>query len=194
MAVLPGSLDYLYHNGILPRIPYEAYEMTPMTPSGQAQFAGMGMGYGFNASPMYGAVGMSSMNGTQYLNQAQRGLMYNTYTCPDTFVRRNNKPIEAGEGYSIKKAFIDGEGYGRDLNAEGMALGEDTKGIRKSFSKFGAKVKNSVVNAPDWAKGLAAGGIMLGTLACLFRGKKAPIPPHAPEKSLFEKFTSLFKK
>ena len=44
MTILPGSLDYLYHNGILPSIPYEAYEMTPMTASGRAQMAGMGMG------------------------------------------------------------------------------------------------------------------------------------------------------
>jgi len=27
MTVLPGSLDYLYYNGILDHIPYEAYEM-----------------------------------------------------------------------------------------------------------------------------------------------------------------------
>lgn len=27
MTVLPGSLDYLYHNGVLDHIPYEAYEM-----------------------------------------------------------------------------------------------------------------------------------------------------------------------
>ena len=46
--VLPGSLDYLYYNGILDHIPYEAYEMTPMTPSGMAQMSGMGTGYGMN--------------------------------------------------------------------------------------------------------------------------------------------------
>lgn len=44
MTVLPGSLDYLYHNGILPCVPYEAYEMTPMTASGRAQMAGLGTG------------------------------------------------------------------------------------------------------------------------------------------------------
>ena len=27
MTVLPGSLDYLYYNGVLDHIPYEAYEM-----------------------------------------------------------------------------------------------------------------------------------------------------------------------
>lgn len=30
MAVLPGSLDYLYHNGIIDHIPYEAYEQPKM--------------------------------------------------------------------------------------------------------------------------------------------------------------------
>lgn len=48
MTVLPGSLDYLYHNGIIDHIPYEAYEMTPMTPSGRAQLSGMGMGYSYS--------------------------------------------------------------------------------------------------------------------------------------------------
>ena len=30
MTVLPGSLDYLYYNGILDHIPYEAYEGAPL--------------------------------------------------------------------------------------------------------------------------------------------------------------------
>lgn len=47
MSVLPGSLDYLYYNGILDHIPYEAYEMSA-----------------------------PAMNGTQYLNMAQSANMY----------------------------------------------------------------------------------------------------------------------
>ena len=30
MTVMPGSLDYLYYNGVLDYIPYEAYEMGPI--------------------------------------------------------------------------------------------------------------------------------------------------------------------
>ena len=33
MTVMPGSLDYLYHNGVLNCIPYEAYSMPVATPS-----------------------------------------------------------------------------------------------------------------------------------------------------------------
>ena len=39
MAVLPGSLDYLYYNGIIDHIPYEAYDLpayanyTPIYPT-----------------------------------------------------------------------------------------------------------------------------------------------------------------
>ena len=91
MAILPGSLDYLYHNGIVNSIPYDAYAMTPVTPSGMAQMAGMGMGFNYNQSmgamhsPM--SVGYPQMNGSQYLQAAQTGMLYNTYTHPDIFVK-----------------------------------------------------------------------------------------------------------
>ena len=39
---MPGSLDYLYHNGILDCIPYEAYEPPIVTPSGREHLAGLG--------------------------------------------------------------------------------------------------------------------------------------------------------
>ena len=54
MAILPGSLDYLYYNGIIDHIPCEAYEMTPMTPSGIAQMSGMS-GLGFASQCPYHA-------------------------------------------------------------------------------------------------------------------------------------------
>lgn len=63
MTVLPGALDYLYYNGILDHIPYEAYEMTP--PANNA------------------------MNATQYMNMAQAGNLYNNYA-NDMFVAGNN--------------------------------------------------------------------------------------------------------
>ena len=40
MSVLPGSLDYLYHNGIINHIPYEAYEMTPINNKAYAPMNG----------------------------------------------------------------------------------------------------------------------------------------------------------
>ncbi len=105
MAILPGSLDYLYHNGIINHIPYEAYETVPMTASGQAQLSGMGMGHGFTNSPLNYNIGPTSLNGSQYLRQAQGGYLYDTYTSPDVFVSRNNSPIQDREGYSVRKAF-----------------------------------------------------------------------------------------
>ena len=189
MAILPGSLDYLYHYGILPRIPYEAYEMTPMTPSGQAQLAGLGMGQ----FSMDGVSGLSYINGSQYLNQAQTGMMYNTYTNPDTFVRRNNQPTNTADAYSISRAFTDGVGYGKDFDVDTSAWGQDTKGVRKVFSEGVSKVKDSVVNSPVWLKGLVSGGIILGTLACILKGKKYPVP-QASEPNIFQKLVSKFKK
>ena len=79
MAILPGSLYYLYYNGIIDHIPYEAYEMTPMTPSGYAQMSGMGTGYG-NSIPY---------TRQSYLNQP---------AIPDTFVRRDI-PCDAKPNY-----------------------------------------------------------------------------------------------
>ena len=66
MTVLPGSLDYLYHNRIIDHIPYEAYEMSPLTSSRMPQISGMG--YGVNQTQM-----MQGFNTpqTQYINTPQ---------------------------------------------------------------------------------------------------------------------------
>ena len=158
MAILPGSLDYLYYNGILDHIPYEAYEPTPITPSGMAQMSGMGMNYPTN--PMmrgYGAMPTSAMNGSQYLQSAQSGLLYNTYTYPDTFVRRNNTDFEIGANADFEK----------------MTYGQEGKSFRQAISDAAAKTKETVSSSPNWIKGLLAGGILITTLCMLLkRGKK----------------------
>ena len=168
MAVLPGSLDYLYYNGILDHIPYEAYQMGPITPSGMMQMSGMGTGYGFN--PMMSGFGaMPQMNGTQYLKNARQGLLYDTYNYPDTFVKRNTK-YKDGEGYSIvKKAFQDGEGYSKDVDFDNMSNGNEGKSFRASILEAASKTKETVSNSPGWVKGLLAGGIMITTLCCLLK-------------------------
>ena len=67
MAVLPGSLDYLYYNGILDSIPYEAYDM-----------------------PTVGMASQPSMNGSEYLKAAQQGFGYQAQAgLQDSFVRQN---------------------------------------------------------------------------------------------------------
>ena len=173
MAVFPGSLDHLYYNGILDHIPYEAYEMGPITQSGMAQMSGMGTGFGINAMNGYGMNQMGAyaptaqMNGSQYLKSAQSGLMYNTYTCPDTFVPRNNADIKTGQDFSI----------------ETSAYGENGKNFRESIMEAASKTKETVSNSPNWVKGILAGGIMLTTLCMLFKGKKAP--NHQSQSSSF---------
>ena len=132
MTILPGSLDYLYYNGILDHIPYEAYELGPITPSG-----------------------IEEMNGTQYLQAAQKGRIYNTYTAPDMFIRRDDENFKEGENYSIwEKSYSDGDGINNGQN---------------SAKGFFAKVKDTVVCSPAWAKGIVAGGVVLTTLCCLLR-------------------------
>ena len=43
MSIMPGSLDYLYYEGITPCIPYEAYGQLPATASGMAEISGIPM-------------------------------------------------------------------------------------------------------------------------------------------------------
>lgn len=198
MAVLPGSLDYLYYNGILDHIPYEAYEMSPMTPSGMAQMSGIGSGFsqnqnlrGYGLSPAMQASGMGAsyavnpmmqasqfipaqqMNGSQYLQSAQKGLLYNTYTYPDTFVRRDNSNFKPENEYSIReKSFHDGGGYGKDVDLEVMANGEEGKNFRQAITDMASTTKETVSNSPNWIKGILAGGIMITTLCCLLKRKK----------------------
>lgn len=173
MAVLPGSLDYLYYNGTLDHIPYEAYEMGPVTPSGMAQMSGMGtgigMGYGmnpiggYNMNSGYQMNGYSSpyqMNGSQYLQAAQQGSLYNNYSTQDNFMNRYNSDISQGQNYSK-------ENYG---------FGENGKNFRESILEVATATKDTVSSSPNWIKGILAGGIMLTTLCMLFKGKKKPAP------------------
>lgn len=145
MTVLPGSLDYLYYNGTLDHIPYEAYQTT--TP----------------------------MNGSQYLNQAQQGLLYNTYTSPDTFVRSNLPNNNANEKHSFaEKAFGYNDGYGKNYDFEEKAFGPEGKSFREGIIESAKSTADGYSSAPTFVKGLIAGGIMVGTLCLLLRGKKKP--------------------
>lgn len=178
MTVLPGSLDYLYYNGTLDHIPYEAYEMGPVTPSGMAQMSGMGTGIGmaYGMNPMggynmnsgyqmngYGMNGYVSpyqMSGSQYLQAAQQGSLYNNYTTQDNFVNRYNSGISQGQ----------------NLSKENYRFGENGKNFRESILEAASATKDTVSSSPNWIKGILAGGIMLTTLCMLFKGKKKPVP------------------
>ena len=166
MSVMPGSLDYLYYNGILDHIPYEAYESTPM-------------------------------NGSQYLNQAKQGLLYDTYTSPDTFVKRNNTDYKQSENYSFSKsAFGLNNGVGKDSDFEVNAVGQEGKSFRESLVESAKTTASGFNNAPTFVKGLIAGGIMVGTLFCLLRGKKKPPVEEVSKPSFWSKLNpkNWFKK
>ena len=162
MAVLPGSLDYLYYNGILDHIPYEAYEMTPV------------------------------MNGNQYMNMAMSGAGYRNYgqndafvrsgvnsqnisTTSDAYVMRNPNDYRTGENYSpMQNAFGINNGVGRDSDFGQKALGDEGITFRESILNAAAKTKNAVTTAPSLYQGLLGLGIIGVTLAMLFKGRKKP--------------------
>ena len=141
LEVLPGSLDYLYYNGTLPTIPYEAYDM-----------------------PVYG-----QMNGSQYLNYAQRGNMYNAYIQPDTFIPSCRPNVEQGQDFSLRNQILGIRGYGRDNDWEKVALGKDGKNIRIKAEKAISKGWDIYQSTPDWFKGIIGGCAIVATSCLLIR-------------------------
>ena len=153
--VMPGSLDYLYYNGVLDHIPYYAYETIP-----------------YNNAQMTPACASGQAMVDQYLKAAQQGQAYNTYNHPDVFVKRNNDDTYQS-GYSIKEhAYSLNNGQGRDVDYNAMANGENGKSFRESIIEAANSTKETVMKTPI-LKGLLAGGIMLGTLMLLFKGKNS---------------------
>ena len=180
MTVLPGSLDYLYYNGILDHIPYYAYEgviggannsMSFGTNPYSSMTSGMGMG---NSIGGYGSVGlMSQMNANQYMQTAQQGNLYNAYNMPDAYVRGSNVNVNSAQGYSFNQN-ASGVGYGNgDSSGLGKVSGTEEKSFRESIMDAASNTKKTVTNSPSWVKGLLATALMLGTF-CLFlkKGKK----------------------
>lgn len=167
MTVLPGSLDYLYYNGILDHIPYEAYET------------------------------VAPMNGSQYLNQAKQGLLYDTYTSPDTFVKHSSNEYRQGQDYSFyNHAFGVGDGVGKDQSFEMKAFGPEEKSFRESIVDSAKSTASGFSNTSIFIKGLVAGGVMVGTLFCLLRGKKTGSVKEASVPSFLSKLNpkNWFKK
>ena len=158
MSVLPGSLDYLYHNGIINHIPYEAYMMAPMTPSGYAQMMG---------------VAANPYSGLNYLEMAQSGLLYNTYNTPDMYVRHGAYPPRP-QNRKFSQRIYNNEGYGRNMDMEAMINGEDGKQVRKSITNKFQNIKDRLVNGPEWAKGILGLGLIALTALGIVKGFKKP--------------------
>lgn len=149
MTVLPGSLDYLYYNGILDHIPYEAYEMTPNMATYQ------------------------NMNGSQYLDMAQQGARYSNYNTNDSFVRSRNN-YEQGQDFSMKKnAFDIDDNVGKDVDFETRAFSKEQKDIRQGITNTAGKVVDSFASSPAIVKGIVGLGVVAGTLYMLLKGRKS---------------------
>ena len=150
MTVMPGSLDYLYYNGVLDHIPYEAYEMTPMTQSAMAQ------NYGIGSTPQLGSIkqsvlgsenmgqaigngiagvgfGQSSgINGSQHLGSATNGGIYGSYgNSYDSFSRSSNNSSQS----TVDRMSPETYGYSAD------------RGISYPYSQYGVIYGNSAPNA-----------------------------------------------
>lgn len=108
--VMPGSLDYLYYNGILNSIPYEAYQMSPAT--------------------------YAPMNATQYLNQAKKDYGFSEQMAPDIFIKRNTSDenyYSVGQNsYGETISLLEG-----DVNKRGNKTDKKTQ-IKKGLIGLGA--------------------------------------------------------
>lgn len=186
MTIQPGSLDYLYYNGILDHIPYEAYEYTPVTKSGMTQY-NTNMPSGMSLKQAALGYTPTSISGEQYLNSASHGELYNSYNMNDTYSKSDSAGTQTGEGYSIKKhAYGDNSVgsdyniknamYGDDFVGSGMdmektANGEEGKSFRESITEAAESTKDSVLHGSIW-KGLAALGLLIVTPILIFKTRK----------------------
>ena len=96
MTVLPGSLDYLYYNGILDHIPYEAYEMPAVNQNSYAENPYMN----------------SAMSGSLYKNHGQVKDMFNAssdYTNPYRVDKNSYMSNPDDDSMSVRKEIMDGK-------------------------------------------------------------------------------------
>lgn len=119
MTITPGSLDYLYYNGVLDHIPYEAYEMGPVVAnSQQTGFTGLpplgSLKQSILGDNNYNSVTNQTTNTSDYLNSAMKGEMYGYYgNSNDSFTRTTNSSINQSGNYSQSaQMFGTSNGYG----------------------------------------------------------------------------------
>lgn len=163
MTIQLSSLNNLYNNGIIDYVPYDVLPQAPMQQMGMGYVGQYGQ-YG-QLVQQYGNPNMSQYNqqyASPYMQQAQQGNLYNTYTS-DSFVRQNLAP-QANQ-YSFMK------------NAYGVEPNANNKSFRQTILDEANSTNNDVTskkvsNKSGFIKGLIAGGIMIGTLVCILKGKK----------------------
>ena len=217
MTVLPGSLDYLYYNGILDRIPYEAYEMGPVVNSGmQSGLPSIGS---LKQSVLNGnGAQMSGFNGNNnYLNTAMKGQMYGNYGNSADYFAGSNSYQQMG-GMQSTQMYGGGYGYGgvdgypaggaNAYNPQGAAQlhgfangnGYGQYDERQHSNSLISSVKSStegVLNSRPWAKGLLSLAIIIATpLLLIARIMRKPAKPVKPKSTFWAKLNpkNWFKK
>ena len=196
MAIVPGSLDYLYYNGILDHIPYEAYEMIQAAPQGRSQNNfNTGSPYAGNMRPS--ALGNSGhgMN-SNYLNTAMKGHMYGNYGNSYDYYSGSANSMQYGG--MLPTAGMYGGGYGGSYtgginsypgietshNVNGVYNRYDRQikrkgGFKDSINDQASGSKTGVLNSNSTLKGLAALGILIAIPILIIRGFVKPKVPKA---------------
>lgn len=204
MTILPGSLDYLYYNGILEHIPYEAYEMVMASPTGSAQnnleaelLSARNMkksGYSSSNMNSFGAQGQYMQN-NDYLNTAKKGQMYGYYgSSSDSFndainyqqagVQPQTKMHGGSENRRIK--IFDKRGRNSEAgvyNKYDRQLQNGEYDDRKMTEAEMKDSKEGVLNSHPALKGILATIVFVATPILFIRGlikhrrPKSPPPP-----------------
>ena len=184
MTILPGSLDHLYYNGILERIPYEAYEIIPAAPYGAAYNTGSmkgqiygnyGNSYGadLNSANYYQAGGMSS---TMPLYSGS----YGGYISPFADMEAVNYLNSASNVYGNVNAF--GTPSHNFSKRDIYSAEYNENNYKNSIHKEAKGVKEGVLESHPTLKGLIAATLIIATPLLLLRGRKKP-PIPAPTTS-----------
>ena len=169
MTVLPGSLDYLYYNGILDYIPYEAYEYPVYNNGAQSR--------------------NQFINASQYLQGVQSSYNYQP-TLNDAFVSNGGVTQTTSGGYvqnNGANGFVNS--YGDSFVNTGVNSASDNvssyrngqvgmqnntiggQSFRQELLNAGEKTKESLLNTSSVVKGLLALGAVFGTVYYIFRRK-----------------------
>lgn len=161
MSVNSFTLNNLYNQGILDYVPYE----------------------------LCNGANVSAMNGMQnpYLNSAMQGGLYQNHGKYGDSVEigLGNRSIGSQSNVGTNAYGLDGIGLQSNagINAYGIeGIGANAPSGEQALGGFG-DVRNNFQNTvskvesmPKFLKGIIAGGLMVGSVALLFRrGKKPPV-------------------
>lgn len=193
MTILPGSLDYLYYNGILEHIPYEAYEMVMASPSGTKQNSMESelreirnmkkQGLNGTASTYNSNIQGYNMQNNSYQNTIQKGQMYgyngNSY---DSFNGTTNyqqmgmQPQEKMSGRNNRRGLniFRRNGESGVNNKYDSRLQNDEYDFKSLINSESKDSKTGVLNSHHLWKGLIATAIIIATPILLIKGLIKP--------------------